>query len=451
MVTELKELLRRTTESAPPDHLDLGAVVSAGRSRVRRRRLAAGTAALATAGVVAVSAVGWPATTDDDSNVATGIPRPDGPTISLADARAAVEGRDYEVITSQTNRDLDSDNGIYLTGVSDDGEILVEDGAREANDWQTSYALLDLETEELNELPDPGFGQSQVWPVELTEDRLVLIGIDEDAVETDADMLATHLVAHVFDRDDRSWSSVEWPDLPAASDPGGVVGPDGRLYVRTPATRGQVPEGGWPVGPDGEAEDADAEGDTHHLWSVSLTDGSDVRDEGMTVGALAFTDDAMVWTDSSNGAAGLVHVRDLDTGEEHSFDPGLGERCNLLGFGATGDRIVMSQYCGTYAGGVRDDRVQILSTDGDQVVTLQGDGLDGGLAPGSDVVTMTVFGGKEAGTYVYDLPTERFLRVSDAVSSYGAGGPTAEPDQFFWHTPVNGRRGATQWLGRLLD
>ena len=51
-----------------------------------------------------------------------------------------------------------------------------------------------------------------------------------------------------------------------------------------------------------------------------------------------------------NGAAGQVHVRDLATGEETSFDPGPGERCNLLGFGATDERIVMAQYCGTYEG-----------------------------------------------------------------------------------------------------
>jgi hypothetical protein len=41
---------------------------------------------------------------------------------------------------------------------------------------------------------------------------------------------------------------------------------------------------------------------------------------------------------------------------------------------------VLGQYCGTYADGVRDDRVQILTTDGAQVVTIQGSGIDGGLA-----------------------------------------------------------------------
>ena len=158
------------------------------------------------------------------------------------------------------------------------------------------------------------------------------------------------------------------------------LGPDDRLYVFVPATQGQPPEGGWPTGPDGEADDADAEGDTYHLWSASLTDSSDVRDEALTVGDLAFTDTSMVWTDSTNGDAGLVHMRDLSTGEEHSFDPHAGERCNLLSFGATDDRVVLGQYCGTYAGGVRDDRVQILTTDGDQVVTLQDSGIEGAMA-----------------------------------------------------------------------
>ena len=161
----------------------------------------------------------------------------------------------------------------------------------------------------------------------------------------------------------------------------------------------------------------------------------------------------MVWTDSTNGDAGLVHVRDLSTGEEHSFDPHSGERCNLLSFGATDDRVVLGQYCGTYDGGVRDDRVQILTTDGDQVVTLQDSGIEGAVAGSggtNDVVTVTAYQEDRAGTYVYDLGTDRFLRISDAVSIWGLGGP-APDGQFLWHTPVTTRHGATQWLGQLLS
>ena len=172
----------------------------------------------------------------------------------------------------------------------------------------------------------------------------------------------------------------------------------------------------------------------------------------MSVGDVAFTDTSMVWTDSTNGDAGLVHVRDLATGKEHSFDPHAGEKCNLLSFGATDDRVVMGQYCGTYAGGVRDDRVQILTTDGDQVVTLQDSGIEGAVAGSGgagNVVTVTAYEGDRAGTYVYDLEHRPVPPAQRGGLELGLGGPT--PDgQFLWHTPVNNRHGATQWLGELL-
>ena len=156
----------------------------------------------------------------------------------------------------------------------------------------------------------------------------------------------------------------------------------------------------------------------------------------------------MVWTDATNGDSGRVHVRDLATGEQHSFDPESGARCNLLSFGAVADRVVLGQYCGTYDG-VRDDRVQVVSTDGDQVVTVQDSDLDGGLGVGNDVVTVTSYQRGAAGTYVYDLSADRFLRLSDEVSSWTTGGPT-QPGQVLWGTPVNRGHGATQWLGELV-
>ena len=127
------------------------------------------------------------------------------------------------------------------------------------------------------------------------------------------------------------------------------------------------------------------------------------------MGSLAFTDDAMVWTDSTNGAAGQVHVRDLATGEERPSTRAPVSAATCSRFGAAGDRIVMGQYCGTYDGGVRDDRVQVLDTDGDQVVTLQGSGVEGSLTSvgGEGVVTVTSYERGGAGTYVYDLGTER--------------------------------------------
>ena len=436
-MNDLKDLLRQNVATPPPDHLDLAELVHAGRRRVRGRRVALGGAALTLAAMVVIGVVVLP----DDAPRAhvAGVPAPDAPTMTLADAGQAVAGEDYDVLTSYTNDDLDADNGQYLDGVTDDGLVLFRDGPR-SHQLYPRFALLDPETGDKDWLPQlEGVGQTQTWPVHLGADRLVLLGLDGG--------FRGKVTAFVFDREAREWRTLQWQDLPKTDFPVAEMGPDGRLYVSTEETRPGPPEGGWPVGPDGEAEDADAPGETNHLWSVSLTDPTDVRDEQLTVGSIAFTDDALVWTDTTGGAAGMVHVRDLETGEEHSFDPHLGDRCNLLGFGASGDRIMMSQYCGTYEEG-RDDRVQILSTDGEQVVTIQDSGIDGWLPAGSDVVNISVYSGDDTGgTYVYDLADGRFLRVSDGLSSWGLGGPTGTDRQFMWHTPVNGGRGATQWIG----
>jgi hypothetical protein len=444
VVNDLKALMRENVAAPPPDHLDLDSVVGAGRRRVQgRRAAAAGAASLLVAGVVVTAAVVWPHGPHRAGEPA-GPPAPDAPTLRLTDAQQAVEGRDYRALASYTNKNLDRDNGQYFDGVTDDGLILFRDGPRQ-DQPRPRFALQNPETDERDWLPSPHLGWTQTWPVDLGTDRLVLVdaGGSDRATPT----------ARVFDRTTREWSTVSWPGLPQVDFFRAVVGPDGRLYVPVPATQGKPPEGGWPTGAGGEAEDADAEGDTFHLWSASLTDSSDVRDETLTVGDFAFTDNSLVWTDSTNGDAGLVHVRTLSTGEEHSFDPHAGERCNLLSFGATDDRVVLGQYCGTYAGGVRDDRVQILTTDGDQVVTLQDSGLDGALAgsggSGNQVV-VSAYDRGVSGTYVYDLDTERFLRLSDGASGWATGGPT--PDgSFMWNTPVNNGHGATQWLGQLVS
>jgi hypothetical protein len=443
VVNDLTQLMRENVADPPPDHLDVDAVVRAGRRRVHGRRAAvAGTAAVLVAGVVAGTTSLLPSGSEHASP-AERPPAPDGPTLRLADAEQAVEGRDYEVLASHTNTNLDRDNGQYFDGVTDDGLILFRDGPR-PDQRDPRIALMDPATGAKDWLPDAGLGEGQTWPVELSTERLVLLGIGDGEHGP--------LVAHVFDRTTRQWSDIQWPDLPAVNYLRAVMGPENRLYAFVPSTQGTPPAGGWPTGPDGEADDADAQGDTYHLWSVSLADPSHVRDEGLTVGSLAFTDTSMVWTDSTNGDAGRVHVRDLSTGEEHSFDPHTDTRCNLLTFGATDDRVVMGQYCGTYAGGVRDDRVQILTTDGEQVATVQDSGIDGGVAGSGatgDLVTVAAHQKSHAGMYVYDLETDRFLRVSDTISHWAVDGP-APSGKFLWGTPVNNGHGAIQWLGELV-
>ena len=444
---DVRALLHEAAADLPADDIDLAAVLRDGRRQVRRRRarVVGGVAVAAVGAIVAGTLVGQ---TDSgrDAPAATTVPTPEGPVVRLADADRAREGVDYDVIATYTNEDLDAANGQYYDGVTDDGLILFRDGPRGMRN-KVRLALLDPATGAKDWLP--GLDEKeQTWPVELGAERLTLASIAYD----DTEPFGGTLRAHVFDRAARAWTTLTWPGLPSVSGSRApVMGTDGRLYVGVPATQGSPPPGGWPTGPDGEADDAGAEGETYDLWSVSLTDPDDVRDEGLRYGALAFTDDAMIWSETTNGTNDRIHVRDLETGAEHSFDPRSGERCNLLGFGAVDDRIVLSQYCGTYADG-RDDRVQILTTGGDAVTTIQGDGIDGWVAGG--VVKVSSHDPERAGLFVYEPESGRLTRVSEANSSFGLGGPT--PDGYLlWDTPVGEAAGpeepmpgATQWLAR---
>lgn len=447
MVNDLKRLLRENVVDAPPDQVDVAALMDGGRRRMRARRnrgaLVGASALLVVAATTALLTGG---AFDDQRTEPATRPTPNGPVLQLADSEEGVDGADYTVLTSHTNQNLDRVNGQYFDGVTEDGMILFRDGPRGENN-RDRLALLDPATGEKDWLPEIDFVTTPAQAVELSVDRLVFLDV---AAGDDTGTLPGQLVAHVLDRASRSWSAVSWPTMPEGVTPNGTLGPDGRLYLQVLAHQGRVPEGGWPTGPDGDAEDADADGSTYDLWSVSLSDPDDVRDEGLRVGSFVFTDSTLVWTDSTNGHAGNVHVRELSTGQEHSFDPHAGPKCNLLGLGATDNRVVLNQYCGTYPGGVRDDRVQVLSTDGDPVVTLQDNNISGylnGYGHSGEQVLVESFDTHHPGTYVYDLATDRFVQLSDAVSSFGVGGPTPD-DTIMWHTPFNRRHGATQWLAK---
>ncbi len=452
MVNELRDVLREATDRPPHESGDLAQVLRAGRRRVRLRRAATvGGTALA-AGAIGVASMSWwnPAPAD---LAAAGVPRPDGPTIRLAEARPAAEGTDYRELASYTNEDLESDNGDYFDGVTDDGLVLFRQGQTMTRPEQR-LALMDPATGEEDWLPQPPAPDEQWWAVELGTERLVLMRYEAAG----GDGLLRRPALDVFDRGTRTWRTISWPGLPASDSPSHVsIGPDGRAYTALVTDPGDVPEGGWPMGPDGEADDADAEGDVRQLWSMSLTDPADVRDEGKQVGAFDFDDDLLVWTDSSNGAAGDVHVQDLGTGEVTSFDPRLGERCNLLGFDAEGGRIAMSQYCGTYDDGVRDDRVQVVTTDGEQVVTVQDDGVEGGLlVGGGDFLSLMAYDRATGGAYVYDFDRGRLLRLSEGTSSWVVGAGPTPGDQLMWTEPAGrkvpmfGRSGATVHLGEVI-
>lgn len=446
MVNDLRDLMQRAVDAPPEDGNDLGAVLRAGRGRVHRRRRAVAAGVAATVAVAGGAGV-WAASGGEDGDRVANrtVPAPDGPVLHLAQAEAAVEGKDYDVLASHTNKDLDADNGQYYDGVTDDGRILFRDGPR-AGLAVARFALVDPATGAEDRLPLHDVGSS-TRAVELSADRVVLVSPADDGAG---------LRAHVFDRRTRTWSAPTWPALPAGGDPfTAAVGPDGRLYVAVGARDAgdgvavDGPADGPADGP--EVDDAGAAGDTRRLWSVGLDDPADVRDEGLRVGSFAFTDDTLVFSAATNGVNDEIHVRDLATGTDRVLDPRSGARCNLLDLGATDDLIVLSQYCGTYDDG-RDDRIQVIDTDGDPVTTLQGDNLGGGVAGG--LVQVTSYDGSAAGTYVWEPDGGRLVRVTDGVSSWSLGGPTPA-GYLLWDTPYGSAAGprepvagATQWLAR---
>lgn len=108
--------------------------------------------------------------------------------------------------------------------------------------------------------------------------------------------------------------------------------------------------------------------------------------------------------------------------------------------------IALSQYCGT-EGAVRDDRVQLVSTSGEPIVTLRGDGVEGGSLTSRFATVMSHVPGAE-GIYVYDLESGDFDQVAEGASRFG-GSMHGHGDLLTWATPVNNRHGMKLWAVEL--
>jgi hypothetical protein len=427
MVNHLRDLLRESVVDAPRGDIDVASVLTAGRRRVRSRRTAllVGTAALVAlvvGGGAALLGLGLGSDFDAANRSGQRQMEPVGPVLSLADARRAREGTDYRVLAKHTNEDLDRAQGQYFAGVTDDDQVLFLDGPR-ALPQSTGIALMDPRTGEKKWLP--GAPRRVEWPVELSAERLVFIRTLDDDVDP--------LQADVFDRVARTWSTIEWRALPIQGRIpvlGQVSsGPDDRFYV-----------GLFRPGDNGRSD----------LWSVSMSDPADVRNEHLVVGAFNVTGDLLTWTDGGDGneaPTGHVHVRNLASGQEASFDPRPGDRCSQQSLGRTKRYIVLGLNCGTLD--LQDDNwFQVFTADGDPVVTVRDDGIDEATVSDSAVTLHASAAGELSGNYVYVFSSGRLLRVSDAVSRFGLGGwPSG--DFLLWDTPVSDGHGATQWLGEL--
>jgi hypothetical protein len=218
------------------------------------------------------------------------------------------------------------------------------------------------------------------------------------------------LAVRAFDRVAGTWSTLHWPGLPRMRVIGTPIEHDGRLYLRVEPTA-DVP--------------------TYQLWSVSLHDQTDARDEGLAVSHFDIAADQLVWAEPSNGAVGEVHVRDLETGEERSFDPQMGAGCGLLELKVVQDAVLLGESCGL-DNGVDDNRLQVLTMDGDAVVTVRDEGVGNRIGDGGRVAVVS---GGQGGPFVLDPATGELWRVGESMALWGDGVPVPDGSAFtHWTT-----------------
>lgn len=414
MVNDLRDLLRDAAQNPPDDGVVPHDLLVAGKTRVRRRRL--GTLAGGAALVVAIAAIPFGFSRLDlgrgEAGVANQV-QPVGKVMALKDAVGAVEGEDYDVLFTQLNQDLDEANGTYVKAIVAGG-VLTADGPRGA-DNVIRWGLLDPERGTTDWLPltETNWGPDR-FVGQTSSGRLVFVDNVSQAlwtVHTEDEMwVRTELETPVGLTVDNTWSI--------------RLGEDDRVYV---------------------AIDESGRSESFRLVSAALDDLASWREEG-TVGDFTFMDGKLVYTAHTNRPDSTIHVHDLTTGDERTFNSQAGRTCNQLWLAHAGDLVVSSQYCGT-RDGVRDDRIQVFGLDGEPVVTIQDSGVD--LVDLTDeFLVVQAYRRGAAGYYAYELATGRFLRLSEGHVKFcclsASSGRTLG-----WARPVNNGRGAEIVLADL--
>lgn len=408
-MNELNTLMRRASEQAPPDRIDPDALVRAGRSRVRRRRVVAGVSVAAAAALVA----GIPMALDSHDR----SPQPLGQhgqvqVLTLADATPARSGVDYDVLRTFTAHSTDSTlEGDFVRGVLADGTIVVQ-----------SY-------------PHGIDGASRITLVAADGSRPV------DAPASLGNYLGATPTAVVFGGDlNGVWTlglgTLTWRQTLEGED----------FDTNSPAqplsaTQGRPTEVHLAAG-------AIADHDARDLFTATLGERSASR--LATGGDVAALGDHVAWTASYDAPNDRVFVRDEGTLEKTSFDPGTA-RCDQKDLGLTSDRVVVMVNCADAGqeGSETDvvDRIDVFDLTGKPVARITGDDL-GPVRMTDRLITISSHKSGEAGTYTYDLATGRFLEVEDSVSGL-AGRETGSGSTLVWERRLDDDRGATYVVAQM--
>ena len=389
MSTDLRAALRDAAADEPPFLVDTRFIAHAGTRRIRRRTgLAVGTAALATAAVLVVTAVvSRPAKSPPDPAPAERVVRLD--LDDAGGARPEVVAR-----TRTTWRDVGRSSLEFdrLEGITADGLVL---RSRYTNaHGRAELGLLDPATGATDWLPEPPWQSGEIAGVDLGADRLVVIARTGIFQYTTA----------IFDRGSRTWEASE-VRLPGATEghapPRALVGADDRLYL------GSTMEG--QSGP-------------MHWWSAPVTGGEDLRAEPDLEGA------AVAWGDGGQVTAHTDGHVVLSTAEG---DRVVGERrpddCEVpasfpdspVRVVLAGDRPVVTYYCDS---GDPDVATPLTVVYGQDTLTR----VEGATALVSDAHHLLVQGGRGGSPPLVTASTgETWLYLVDldrgTVSRLGRG------------------------------
>jgi hypothetical protein len=406
-MNQLTTLLEDASAHVPAEPFELDAIVSTGRSRVRRRRVVAGLATAAVIGLGAALVVPG-AGGDGGDNEPTG-PTPHVRVLTLDDAVPAEPGRDYQVLGEFTAHSADHAlTGDFVRGVLPDGTVVV---ARYPDGRMSTSEVALVGPGGTQVVPAPaGIGNYLGW-------------VDGNPVFDGNDGLA------LLDR-----ASQQWRQLPGTGlvDGNATVQPlmsaDGHLYV------GEAPTAG---------------DDTRPLLDVDARAGT--ATELAAGGHVAGHDGVVAWTDRYDGAVREVTVREPD-GSTTSFDP-HSDGCVAHGIGVTADRVVLLTNCRDTAGDYEYTdvitRIDVFDLDGTPLTRIEADGEDQGPVRMSDrYLQLSQWSGDRAGSYTYDLESGRFLRVTDALSGL-AGNETGVGSTVVWEERLDGDSGATYVVAQM--
>ena len=392
-MNDLTTLMHQASDQAPPDRVDVDALLRAGRSRVRRRRVVAGVAVAAVAGVVA----GVPVLFDAPTDTAQPTGRP-GQELRLTDATPAQPGIDYDVLSTFTAHSTDSSlDGEFVRGVLADGTVVVQSYPR-GIDAASRITLV---------------GPDGSRPVDAPRSLGNYLGATPTAVVFGADVNGVWALDLV---------SLDWRQTL-----------EGRDFDTNAPAQPLTATQGRPT----EVHLARAADQEHTRAIYAATLGERDGSELATGGDVAAFGSHVAWTASYDAPNDRVFVRDEATGTKTSFDPHTG-RCDQQDIGLTADRVVVMVNC-AHAGGEQSetdivDRIDVFDLTGKAIARITGEEL-GPVRMTERFLTIASWKRSAAGIYTYDLATGRFLRIEDAMSGL-AGRETGSGSTLVWERPL---------------